>query len=58
VDVIDLKENTFKTLPVNEVISPRYPPLRYLVQVDEDGYSQFHPVVHQWDSAQSDGPDL
>ena len=38
VDVIDLKENTFKTLPVNEVISPRYPPLRYLVQVDEDGY--------------------
>ena len=36
--MIDLEENAFKTLPVAEVLSPRYPPLRYLAQVDEDGY--------------------
>lgn len=38
VDVIDLEENCFKTLPVGEVISPDYPPLRYLAQVEQDGY--------------------
>ncbi len=38
VDVIDLKDNTFKSLPVSQVLSPRYPPLRYLAQVDEEGY--------------------
>jgi hypothetical protein len=38
VDLIDLEENQFKTLPVHEVLSTRYPILRYLVQVDEDGY--------------------
>jgi len=38
VDLIDLKENQFKTLPVSEVINADYEPLRYLVQVDEDGY--------------------
>lgn len=38
VDLIDLDDNQFKTLPVHQVLSPRYPPLRYLVQVDEGGY--------------------
>jgi len=38
VDLIDLEANQFKTLPVAEVIASRYPPLRYLVQIDEDGY--------------------
>jgi hypothetical protein len=38
VDVIDLEENALKTLPVAEVISARYPPLRYIAQVDEGGY--------------------
>ncbi len=38
VDVIDLEENAFKTLPVKEVLSPRYPVLRYLAQVDQGGY--------------------
>ena len=38
VDLIDLHDNEFKTLPIQEVLSPRYPPLRYLAQVDEDGY--------------------
>jgi len=38
VDVIDLEENAFKTLPVQEVLQPRYPPLRYLAQVDQGDY--------------------
>ncbi len=38
VDVIDLEENAFKTLPVKEVLMPRYPALRYIAQVEEDGY--------------------
>lgn len=38
VDVIDLQENDFKTLPVVDVLDSHYPPLRYLAQVDEDGY--------------------
>ena len=38
VDLIDLKDNTFKTLPVHEVLSAQYPPLRYLAQMDEEGY--------------------
>jgi hypothetical protein len=38
VDLIDLDENAFRTLPVHEVLDADYPPLRYLAQVDEDGY--------------------
>ncbi len=38
VDLIDLQDNTFKTLPVHEVLSAPYPPLRYLAQLDEEGY--------------------
>lgn len=38
VDLIDLEENTFKTLPVHEVLSPRYPALRYLAQIDQGDY--------------------
>ena len=38
VDLIDLKENEFRTLPIQDVLDSRYPPLRYLVQVEEDGY--------------------
>jgi hypothetical protein len=38
VDLIDLEENQFKTMPVQEVISSRYPALRYLAQVDQGGY--------------------
>lgn len=36
VDLIDLQQNLFVTLPVAEVISSYYPPLRYLAQLDED----------------------
>jgi len=38
VDLIDLQANDFKTLPVADVLDGHYPPLRYLAQVDEDGY--------------------
>ena len=38
IDLIDLEQNAFRTLPVHEVLSARYPPLRYLAQLDQDGY--------------------
>jgi hypothetical protein len=38
VDLIDLEDNAFKTLPVEQVITPGYPALRYLAQVERDGY--------------------
>jgi len=38
VDVIDLEDNSFKTLPIHEVLDARYPPLRYIAQLDRDGY--------------------
>ncbi|MCS7011628.1 MAG: PEP/pyruvate-binding domain-containing protein [Anaerolineales bacterium] len=38
VDVIDLEENAFKTLPVREVLTARHPVARYIAQVEEDGY--------------------
>lgn len=38
VDLIDLQANKFRTVPIKEVLSTRYPPLRYLVQVEQDGY--------------------
>jgi hypothetical protein len=37
-DVIDLEANQFRTIPASEVIDPRYPPLRYIVQVEQGGY--------------------
>jgi hypothetical protein len=38
VDLIDLQDNAFKSLPINEVLDSHYPVLRYLVQVDQGGY--------------------
>ncbi|MEN6409490.1 MAG: PEP/pyruvate-binding domain-containing protein [Anaerolineaceae bacterium] len=38
VDLIDLKENCFKTIPVKELLDTNYPPLKYLVQIETDGY--------------------
>ena len=38
VDLLDMQANTFKTLPISEVLEPRYPVLRYLAQVDQGGY--------------------
>jgi hypothetical protein len=38
VDVIDLEENAVKTLPIREVLNSHYPALRYLTQIEQDGY--------------------
>ena len=38
VDVIDLKENSFMTLPVHDVLDADYPALRYIAQVSDEGY--------------------
>ncbi|MEA4910267.1 MAG: PEP/pyruvate-binding domain-containing protein [Anaerolineaceae bacterium] len=38
VDLIDLQDNQIKTLAVHDVITSHYPPLRYLAQLEEDGY--------------------
>jgi len=38
VDVIDMKTNLMRTLPIQEVLQTNYYPLRYLVQLDEEGY--------------------
>ncbi len=38
VDLIDLQENRFATLPIEAVLTARYPVLRYLAQVDQGGY--------------------
>lgn len=38
VDLLDLRLNTFTTLPVHDVLNADYPPLRFIAQTDEDGY--------------------
>ena len=38
VDLIDLKDNMMKTLPVHQVLNSNYKPLRYLAQIDQEGY--------------------
>jgi hypothetical protein len=38
VDVIDLQDNSYQTLPITEVLEPHYPVLRYIAQLDQDGY--------------------
>jgi hypothetical protein len=43
VDVIDLEENTFKSLPITDVLNPGYPGLRLMTQLEQDGY--FTPLV-------------
>ena len=37
-DLIDINENEFKTVPIETILSPDFPPLRYIAQQDEDGY--------------------
>ena len=38
VDLIDLEENKLKTLPIHSVLRPNYAPLRYLVEVEQEGF--------------------
>ncbi|MDD2920890.1 MAG: PEP/pyruvate-binding domain-containing protein [Anaerolineales bacterium] len=37
VDVIDLEENSFATIPVREALDADYPALRFIAQLQEDG---------------------
>ena len=38
VDLLDLKENCFKTLPAKDAVEADYAPLRYIAQLSEEGY--------------------
>ncbi|MGD2027073.1 MAG: PEP/pyruvate-binding domain-containing protein, partial [Anaerolineales bacterium] len=38
VDLIDLKKNEFRSVPIEEILHNRYPILRYIAQVYQDGY--------------------
>jgi hypothetical protein len=38
VDLIDLDENQLKTLPIHEVLTPGYPILRLIAQLESEGY--------------------
>jgi len=38
VDLIDLDKNKLVSLPVEQLLNPRYPALRYIAQVDEGDY--------------------
>jgi len=38
VDVIDLEQNEFRTLPIHDVLGSHYPYLRLLAQLDQEGY--------------------
>ncbi|MEZ4511341.1 MAG: PEP/pyruvate-binding domain-containing protein [Chloroflexota bacterium] len=40
IDVIDLEENKFKTLPIEEILTPDYPFLRLLASVDRGEFLQ------------------
>ena len=37
IDLIDLEDNSFKTLPVHDILDADYPPLRYVAQEEEEG---------------------
>lgn len=38
VDLIDLKENAFRTMPIHQVLNPSYAPLNLIAQVERDGF--------------------
>ncbi|NDJ54953.1 MAG: phosphoenolpyruvate synthase [Chloroflexi bacterium] len=40
IDVIDMEENTFKTVPIRDVLSLRYPSLSAIMSLDKDGFIQ------------------
>jgi hypothetical protein len=53
VDVIDLEEGEEKTLPIQDVMTTDYPPLRYLAQLENDGYfSTLHSRVLEGETGQ------
>ena len=48
VDLIDLQDNSYRTLPISEVLNPHYPVLRYLTQIDQGGYlTPIHSLIRE-----------
>lgn len=40
IDVVDLQDNSFKTVPISEVLGHTYPELRYIASLDRGDYLQ------------------
>ncbi len=38
VDLINLTQNSFQTLPISKILDPHYPVLRYIAEIDQGGY--------------------
>lgn len=38
IDLINLESNKIETLPIQDVLTPRYAPLRYIAQIEKDDY--------------------
>ena len=38
IDLINLKDNKFEAHPIRNVLTPRYPLLRFIAQLEQDGY--------------------
>lgn len=38
IDLLDLEDNRFKTLPIHEVLKSNYPPLNLIAQIERDGF--------------------
>ncbi len=38
IDLIDLNDNSLKTLPIHEVLVPHYPHLKMITQLEQDGF--------------------
>ncbi|MBN2149629.1 MAG: PEP/pyruvate-binding domain-containing protein [Anaerolineales bacterium] len=53
VDLINLEENAFQSLPVAEVLTARYEPLRYIAQLDQGGYlTPLRSILTEGDTSQ------
>jgi hypothetical protein len=52
IDLVDLEDNSFKTLPVREVIADDYPALRYLASVAKGDY--LAPITSRLDASNAD----
>lgn len=48
VDLIDLEDNSFRSLPISDVLDPHYPVLRYIAQIDQGGYlTPIHSLIKE-----------
>ncbi len=48
VDALDLDQNSFQTLPIEKVLDPHYPVLRYIAEIDQGGYlAPIHSLIKE-----------